>query len=314
MHLRAIISGIACITALQGCDAVTTVVDAARDTTVAEVIGLGPDLPCDVDRFEARRMAGSYLRTANGTAGGTILAVSGRVRGGDAPLPRNLAVDDRKIRGLSADEQGDLSGRKQSHATPIAALNSRDSLPLAYQLGYRADGVDYGGPLVVGIPPLQDNIPASGQALHAGAVALTYTFVDDDGSAQTTQAIGDFAMRLGFGSGRAIFSIDNLQIESGPTLPFARLRWTRLGLCGARVVSSGQGVVSMYDHAGGRIPTFGPNADPSAGVLVFQATQFAASETTLGPTELGGVFAIQGDASSLTAVFLSRGGGSAPIP
>ncbi len=311
MDAMRLISLVACTGLLLGCDAVQGAVDAARDTTAAEVIGLGPDLPCDVDRFEAKRMAGTYLRTANDTLGGTIIAVSGRARGGNAPLPRNLAVDDRKIRGLDASALGELSGRKNSTATPIAALNTRATLPLAYDLRYQADGVAYSGPLVVGIPPLQDDIPLLGQALRMGAVAITYTAASDDGAVTTTQATGDFAMRLGFGSQRATFSISNLRIESGPALPFARLRWTRLGLCGARVVSSGQGVVSMYDHDDGRIPTFGPNAVPSEGVLVFQATQFAADPSAPGPSDLGGVLAIQGDASSLTAVFLSRGGSAA---
>ena len=292
---------------LMGCEAVSSAVGAARDTTVAEVLGLGPDLPCDVDRYEAKRMTGAYLRVVDGSLGGTTIAVTGRVRGGTAPLPRNLEVDDSKIRGISAGADGILGGRKRSSATPISALNVRGSLPLAYDLRYRADGVDYSGPLVVGIPPLQDDVPLLGQAVRAGSVRISYVSVMQDGTLQTTQAIGDFAMQIGYGSGRAVFTASNFQVQSGPQLPFARMRWTRLGLCGARLVSTGQGVLTMYDARGGRVPVFGANADPTAGTLLFEASQFAAGETTNAPTDVGGVFAVQGDVSSVTAVFLSRG-------
>ncbi len=293
--------------ALGGCEQIEGAVTAIRETTPFEIIGLGPDLPCDVDRFEARRMTGAYLQQVAGSRGGTTFAVTGRVRDSSAPLPRNLGIDDSKIRGISAAADGSLSGWRQSTATPIDALNTRDALPLAYDLSYQADGVTYEGPLVVGLPPVQEEFPLLGQATRSGGILITYTATGDDGQPIVTEASGDFSMQIGYGSGRATLRAGAFQVTSGPQLPFAAMRWTQLGLCGARIVSSGQGIVSLTDQDGGRIPTLGRDADPTAGTLVLESSQFAASSTTNGPTDIGGVFAIQGDASSITAVFLSRG-------
>ncbi|WP_296426455.1 hypothetical protein [Yoonia sp.] len=288
-------------------DAAKTKVENIQELPAVEVIGLGVNEPCAVDRSGARRLSGAYLRTVAGSLGGMTFAVTGKAnKPSTAPLPRNMAIDDRVLRSLGADDEGQLTGWRQSVAAPIAALNTRTTLPLAYNLSYRAAGTDYTGPLVVGIPPLQDNVPLLGQASHSGAVAITYTTVGDDGSTAISTAIGSFTMLVGYGSGRATFRAGDFTVTDGAALPFARLRWTRLGLCGARLVSSGQGVASLYDADERRVPTLGPNADPTAGVLLFDASQFAASDTTDAPSDVGGVFAIQGDATSLTGVFLSR--------
>ncbi len=293
--------------ALCGCEDIEAAVNKVRDTAPFELIGLGPNLPCDVDRFEARRMTGAYLQVVDGSVGGTTLPVSGRAGPSTAPLPRNLAIDSNLLWGVRANDQGDLSGWHQSTATPIDTLNTRDTLPSAYDLSYRADGVNYSGPLVVGFPPLQEDFPLSGQAIRAGGIVLTYTNVGDDGVPVVTEATGDFTMRIGYGSGRATFSASGFQVTSGPQMPFASIRWTQLGLCGARIVSSGQGVVSLFDADGVRVPTLGPGADPTAGSMVLESSQFAASSTDDSPTDIGGVLAVQGDIISLTAVFLSRG-------
>lgn len=307
MNLASAIPLTLSLIALGGCEGIEDAVNKVRDTAPLELIGLGPDLPCDVDRFEARRMTGAYLQVVDGSLGGTTFAISGRVGPSTAPLPRNLAINDSRIWGVRADDAGDLSGWRQSTATPITALNTRDTLPLAYDLSYRVDGVTVSGPLVAGIPPVQDVIPLLGQARRAGGIVLTYTTVGDDGTPAITEATGDFAMQIGYGSGRATFTASGFQVTSGPQMPFASIRWTQLGLCGARIVSSGQGIVSLFDSDGGRVPTLGPGADPSAGSLVLESSQFAASETDDGPTDVGGVIAIQADTSSITAVFLSRG-------
>jgi hypothetical protein len=252
-------------------------------------------------------MTGAYLQVVEGSMGGTTFAVTGRARPSTAPLPRNLAIDDSKIRAIAANEDGTLSGWSKSSALPIEDLNTRDSLPLAYNLSYRADGVNYSGPLVVGLPPIQDSIPKLGRATRAGAIEITYTSVGDDGQPAITTATGDFNLQIGYGSGRAVLTANAFNVTSGAPLPFGGMRWTQLGLCGARIVSSGQGVVSLFDSSGARIPTLGAAADPTAGTLVLESSQFAGSSTNDGPTDVGGVFAIQSDASSITAVFLSRG-------
>lgn len=291
--------------AVGGCEQVTDTVNQIRDTAVLELIGLGPNLPCDVDRFEARHLTGAYLQIVDGSMGGTTFAVTGRAGPSNAPLPRSLAIDGSKIRAVRANDVGGLTGWRHITATPIKALNTRETLPLAYNLSYRIDGVDVSGPLVTGLPPLQDDIPLLGRVTRAGGIALIYTSVDDAGTPTITEASGDFTMQIGFGSGRATFTATGMQVSNGPRMPFETLQWTQLGLCGARIVSTGQGIVSLFDADGARVPTMGPSADPATGSLVFEASQFAAAGN--GPTDVGGVVAIQGDASSITAVFLSRG-------
>ena len=295
---------------LSGCAVVegaVGLVEKVRSNPQLETIGLGINEPCDTNRSEARRIAGAYLQTISGTPGGTTFSVTGKARKPTtAPLPQNIAIDDSVLRSIAADENGLLKGWRRSTALPIAALNTRQTLPLAYTLSYRAEGNDFTGPLVVGIPPLQETVPKLGLASYAGAVTLSYTAVDASGTSAVTEAVGNFTMQVGYGSGRAEFRAGDFSVTSGPALPFARLRWTRLGLCGARLVSTGQGVVSLYDAAGTRIPTLGPGADPTAGVLLFESSQFAPGANADGPIAVGGVFAVQGDAVSLTGAFLSR--------
>lgn len=307
MHRLPAITLAVTISALAGCETVEGLIDAARATTPAELIGLGTDLPCDVDRFEAGRLTGAYLQIVEGSMGGTTFAITGRVKPSDAPLPRNLLIDDSLIRRISVDESGTLSGWRQSSATPIAALNTRETLPLAYDLRYRVAGVDFSGPLVAGIPPVQDDIPLLGRVIRRGTVLVTYTSVADDGAVVVSQAAGDFTMDVGFGSGRATFVAGGFTVSDGGPLPFSSLRWNQLRFCGSRIVSSGQGIVRLLDDAGARIPTFGPDAAPDAGTLVLESSQFTTTENPDSPAAIGGVFAIQGDAISLTGVFLSRG-------
>ena len=282
-----------------------TVVDKTK--VALETIGLGERIPCDTDRADARRLAGAYLRTISGTPGGETFTVSGRTRDpSTAPLPRNIAIADSVLRRISVGDDGTLTGWRQSSATPIAALNDdRTTLPLAYTLSFSSDGTDFTGPLVAGLPPLQETVPTLGQAVYTGAIIVTQTSVDADGTTTVTEATGSFTMQIGYGSGRADFSARDFTVTRGPALPFANMRWTRLGTCGARLISSGQGVVSLYDASARRVPTLGPGADPTAGILLFEASQFAPTANS-GPFAVGGVLAIQGDTSSLTAAFLSR--------
>lgn len=310
MNARAPVAMSLCASLLGGCalwDGAMGMVTQIQENPVIETIGLGVNEPCDVNRSDARRVAGAYLRTVDGTPGGETFSITGRAsKPTTAPLPRNIAVDDRVLRSMAAADDGTLTGWRRSIAVPIADLNTRDVLPLAYTLSYRAAGNDYTGPLVAGIPPLQETVPKLGRAAYDGPVQLTYRAVDDAGNTAITQALGRFTMQVGYGSGRANFAASDFTVTSGPALPFARMGWTRLGLCGARLVSSGQGVVSLFDADDVRIPTLGPDADPTAGVLLFESSQFAAGANADGPVAVGGVFAVQGDAVSLTGVFLSR--------
>ncbi len=273
---------------------------------MVERLGLGEDIPCDIDLYEQRRMAGAFLQSPVGTPGGVLQYVTGKPS--KKPLPRKLVLEESKIKRLSPKEQdGDtvLEGSKKATAEPIAGMGEKDTLPQAYQLSYRAVKVDYKGPLVVGLSPTAQEIPQSGQAAMSGPVKISFTSVDAQGASTTTEATGTFQLLIGYGTGRAAFSASDFTVDSGPDLPFAKISWSRLGICAPRIVSSGQGGTSFSSADGGRVALIDPGTEPAA-MMAFESSQFAASERPGPPGSVGGVFAIQGNAAAVVGVFLSN--------
>ena len=303
MHsVTGIFAPLALVLTLSGCGLAKKV----QSIPLVEKLGLGEEVPCDINLYQQRRMTGAYLQSAVGTPGGTTQYVTGRAS--RVPLPRNLILEDGKIKRLSRREQDGetvLKGSKRAVAEPISGMGSGDALPQAYDLSYRLQKVDYKGPLVVGQSPTAQEMPGSGQARMSGPVRITFTSTDTEGSTATTEATGVFTMLIGYGTGRASFSASAFEVKSGPALPFARLSWSRLGLCAPRVVSSGQGGTSFFDSDGGRVALLDPGTEPAA-LMAFESSQFAASDRPAPPGAVGGVFAIQGNAASITGVFLSE--------
>lgn len=302
---RAIIAG-ALSLSLGSCDAVQGAVDAARATPALELIGLGPDLPCDVDRYDARRLSGTYYRVADGSVGGDVLFVTGRLDLFTRSQPRSIILDDSSVWPISQAPDGVLSTFWGSTATPIRSLKDGTDLPLAYTLAYRTNAVDFTGPMVVGTPPRQEEIPKTGAATMTGFVELTQTSFDTNGAKRISKGTGRFSLRIGYRSARATFTIDNIAGAQGRAFPFAALSWNRLALCGARLVSSGQGIANITDREGNRLPLFGPGRDPAQGTLQFQSSLFAGDTRPSPPSGIGGIFTIEGDTTSLTGVFLSQ--------
>jgi hypothetical protein len=77
----------------------------------------------------------------------------------------------------------------------------------------------------------------------------------------------------------------------------AGLTWTDLGLCGARIGSTGQGVFGAVDRSGGRAAL--------QGAALLDATLFGVDAGGGFPAEIGGVMVIQGDAGALSGVFIA---------
>ncbi|PUB17385.1 hypothetical protein [Yoonia sediminilitoris] len=295
---------------LGSCDTVQSVVDstieAAQATPALELIGLGPELPCDVDRYDARRLSGTYYRVADGSVGGEVLFVTGRLDLFTRSSPRSIILDDSSVWPISEGADGALSTFWGSTASPIRSLKDGTDLPLAYTLSYRANAVDYTGPMVVGIPPRQEEIPKTGTSIMSGLVELSQTTFSETGAPSISKATGRFELRIGYRSGRATFTLENIASTQGAPLSFAKLTWNRLALCGARLVSSGQGLVRKTDRDGKLLPLFGPDADPAAGALQFQSSMFAGDTRPGPPGGVGGIFTLESDASALTGVFLSQ--------
>lgn len=286
---------------LAGCGVVKKV----QSIPLVERLGLGVDVPCDINLYQQRRMAGAFLQSPVGTPGGTLQYVTGKPS--KAPLPRRLVLEDSKIKRLSSttlDDETVLKGSRKAIAEPIAGLGKKDVLPQAYQLSYRAVRVDYKGPLVVGLSPTAQEIPQSGQAAMSGPVKIVFTSTDAEGTSTTTMATGTFTLLIGYGTGRAAFSVQDFTVDDGPELPFAKMSWSRLGICAPRIVSSGQGGTSFQSSDGGRVALIDPSTSPAA-TMAFESSQFAADERPAPPGSVGGVFAIQGNTASITGVFLS---------
>lgn len=294
------------VVGLLGTLSCSKVVKSIQSNRMVEKLGFGIAVPCDINLYQQRRMTGAMLKRAVGTAGGVPLYVSGAAseRGDAGPLPRKLVIEGTTIRGLTpSEESGEtrLEGRRGAVAEPVAGLGSGDRLPQAYDLSYHLDDIAYEGPLVVGMSPTSTEIPKSGEAMLIGPMRVIFA----PAGGEVTRALGRFTLVIGYGTGRASFTATDFAVESGPPLPFARLDWTRLGVCAPRVVSSGQGKVSFTDAAGMRVPILPATPEPSAR-MSFEASQFAGVKRPGPPGAVGGILAVQGNVAALEGVFVSQ--------
>ena len=271
-------------------------------TDEAEV-AMGPIEACVPSRKDGQRLLGAYLRRVEAAQGYEMFSVTGKAR--SSGLPRNLAFDDRKIRRLRGD--GPLTGSRRSTVTPHPGFAATGTLPAVYALSYRAEKIDYTGALVVGNSAAGFEIPTTGRMVHSGRIALTLSLFDAAGGAAVASAEGRFTASIGFGSGRSTFTVDALQVTSGAALPFATLTWGPLGLCGARVVSSGQGAIKLVSEDGRKVSPFLTGRAPTPLRSSFEAAQFAADDRPGPPGRFGGVFLIESDEGTISAVFLSDG-------
>ena len=271
-------------------------------TDEAEV-AMGPIEACVPSRKDGQRLLGAYLRRVEAAQGYEMFSVTGKAR--SSGLPRNLAFDDRKIRRLRGD--GPLTGSRRSTVAPHPGFAATGTLPAVYALSYRAEKIDYTGALVVGNSAAGFEIPTTGRMVHSGRIALTLSLFDAAGGAAVASAEGRFTASIGFGSGRSTFTVDALQTTSGAALPFATLTWGPLGLCGARVVSSGQGAIKLVAEDGRKVSPFLTGRAPTPLRSSFEAAQFAADDRPGPPGRFGGVFLIESDEGTISAVFLSDG-------
>ena len=109
-------------------------------------------------------------------------------------------------------------------------------------------------------------------------------------------------MTAGYGSKRGQFTAEGF----GDALPFERLTWSNLYLCGTRFVSSGEGEVRVQTgDARAEPPFLGPRG-PGKLVSVLESSLFAPEGRPAGPFAAGGVFVVQSDVGTLSAVFLSE--------
>ncbi|GFE50691.1 hypothetical protein So717_24440 [Roseobacter cerasinus] len=277
---------------LSGCG----VVEAVQTSKAFELVGLAPDEPCVVTAREGRRLAGAYLRQPVASGGGDVFFVTGKPS--KAGVPKNLKFNDLTVRRVRPTEDGQLEGWRSSEAVPIPGLGSDGNLPAAYTLSYEADGISFAGPAVIGPSPAGFEIPTTGRVIYEGTAQLTLTA---SAEAEKTVAQAKFIMDIGYGSQQAQLSID----ASGAGLPFDGVTWSRLGICGTRIVSSGQGQVFFVQPDGAREAPFQNGRETTPIRAVLESSQFARAERPGTPDSFGGTFIIAGDTGTLTGVFLA---------
>lgn len=284
-----------CLSLLSGCGAV----EAVQTSKTFELLGLAPDEPCVVTKREGRRLVGSYLRQPTASAGSDVFFVTGKEsRKG---LPRNLEFNDQTVRRIRPTDDGPLEGARRSVATPIKGLGAAGALPAAYNITYRSERIDYEGPAVVGPSPTGFEIPTTGQVIYEGNVQLTLTAASDEGAPVTTVKMAKFTANIGYGSQQARFKVD----ASGTGLPFEGVQWSRLGICGSRITSSGQGQVFFVQPDGSRLVPFQAGREVTPLRALLESSQFASGDRPGPPDSFGGTFVISGDVGTLAGVFIA---------
>ncbi|MFV0299877.1 MAG: hypothetical protein ACK5IP_03170 [Paracoccus sp. (in: a-proteobacteria)] len=263
--------------------------------------------PCTAPPLDRNSLAGAYLRwpAVESQSFDAIFVTGSASRAGQ---PRSLQIGDLSLDRIGGgDAQGrGLRGSRGSTLKLQPGFGASGKLPNVYDLGYRATEGEFAGTVVLGPGPAGDEIPTSGTTGHGGRVVVQLGTPAGAGGA-AVQAVGRFTLAAGYGTRRGTFTAD----LAGGGLPFSRITWSNLYLCGGRFVSSGQGEVLVTD-GGGTHPPFRSGAEPVPLVSHFEAALIAPPTRPGPPTGAGGVFAVQSDLGAITGVFLSDQPGAAP--
>lgn len=284
--------------ALAGCGQIIQI-----DETTTGRLEIAPVLPCGEAADAEERLIGVHLRQSDVSQRFEMLSLAGTPR--EARLPRILQIDDQKTRLIATSDQAPDATRRAT-AAPRAGFSEGDRLPAVYDLSYRANEADFAGPLVVGNGATVSSIPTTGRTVFRGPVQLSRTVFSDDGSVAVSTANAQFAAVVGYGSGRATFLLSDITTTTGEPMPFVSLEWRNLGLCGARVVSTGQGTVRLLSEDGRRISPFNDGRELPTLLSSFESVQFDSTSPPAPPAGFGGIFAIESDLGTLAAVFLSQ--------
>jgi hypothetical protein len=284
--------------ALAACGTIRARLDALPTTRVTTVPA---DLACDAPEENEKRLTGAYLRQSD-ASGLTFVPVLVRGRENLNGLTQEVTVNDQSQTREVEDIRGTtFEGSKDAIAKARNGFGPKDVLPNVYDVTYEAKDITFSGPMVLGPGSFNFEIPTSGATLYSGRITIDLITQSEDGAQQQVRANGRFALQAGFGSGRGVLTASGF----GPALPFDTLQWTNLYLCGTRFVSSGKGIVTVQKEGGPPLPPFKQGREPAAFNALFQSVQFAPRERPAPPVSLGGVFVIQSDNGTMTAVFLS---------
>jgi hypothetical protein len=273
----------------------------------------GPDEELAVEdmcpRFDApaRQLAGAAIRQPAGVGLFELLPAAGRqTRSGD--LGR-LVLGEYTFRARSGSDEG-YRGQRGSRAEPISELAAEGALAGAYRLAFRDDGQDYVGLALVGPPTPGSRLALAGQAHYRGPVRLIVQDRRPDAASAPVEVEGTARVLVRFGSASADVVLEDLAVDldqgDPAPLPFSRVDWAGLGVCGVRVGSTGQGRYQATDATGRLVNFAGEGAGSPSGSAVLDATLYGFDGTEAQPVEVGGALLIQGDAGFIAGLFVAR--------
>jgi len=298
---RCVAATLASVLILQSCSPLDVVRNIQELPSGA--LELAPVETCEEARQGDGGMVGVHLRQSDVDQQFEMLSLTGNIR--VERLPRTLDIDEVRSRLITTDIE-ELKGTRRSTALPRSFFSDGESLPAVYDLSYSADDVNFAGPLVVGYSAPGADLPTTGRALFRGPVQLSRSFTSEDGSTSISTADAEFAVVVGYGSNTATFTLSGVTTTSGEAMPFVSLEWRNLGLCGTRVLSTGQGTVRLLSEDGRRVSPFTDGRSLPALLSSFEALHFNAAPPPSPPGDFGGIFSIESDIGTLAAVFLSQ--------
>jgi hypothetical protein len=256
---------------------------------------------CELLPNDPRQMAGAYLREIEGPGIFDGIVMRGIER--TNALRADVRVDERPVRPRPRGEIGSLINTRPGTAEPISGLGGHGGAR-GYTLRYAGDGLSYTGIALVGETPGGAEVPTSGQVRLSGPAELILR--TNDG--QDVPLSGHIDAVLGYGSRSGMLRLSQIVPRDGRALAFAAVTWSGLGLCGTRIVSTGQGSVRVTGADGRIVTPFGSEGAPTAARSTLNGFLIAGAERPSAPGGAGGVMLIQGDAASLRGGFALRAG------
>lgn len=298
MRITRLLAASSFLLVLLACGTIRAQLDARPTTRVTTVPA---DQACTAAEESETRLTGAFLRLSD-ASGLTFVPVLVQARENRNGLRDEVILTDNSQAPDADDIRGTtFEGRKDAVAKARRGFGNTGLLPNVYDVTYDAKKTTFSGPMVLGSGAVLSEIPTSGSVLFSGTISLDLITQDDSGAQSQQRSTGAFEMRAGYGSGRAQITANDFS----PSLPFDRLEWSGLVLCGTRFVSGGQGVVTVQQGDGPRLPPFKEGRDAPVFTALFESAQFAPAERLGPPASVGGVFVIQSDSGTITSVFLS---------
>lgn len=157
------------------------------------------------------------------------------------------------------------------------------------------------------VPRPEGDAPSAGRSVFTGPVLVSAEFVDLAGETRAIKAEGRFAASVGHASEIAVMQVTELSPVAGAGFNISEIVWQNLGVCGAKIGSTGAGQVSIsieVDQAQEGAATIPETYTPV--IATFEAAQFVTNASVAPPFFLGGTFNMSGDSGTITAVFRSE--------